>query len=213
MFRQYVLPYIVFLIYKALWLTWKIEFIEPDEMKKAMSDKRSMILAHWHGDEMGLMHIGRRYNLATIVSTSKDGEIMNRVLALTGVPTSRGSSTRGGVGALKGLIGLMKKGYSCSFAVDGPKGPIYVAKPGVFEVSRILNAPIFCAGVACDKKKVFERAWNKGFLPLPFAKLVIKWEPFPEITKEMDPRDEGLARQIEATLHRARDAAYKAIAT
>lgn len=194
-------------------MTWKIEFIEPDSMKQAIANKQSMILAHWHGDEMGLMHIGRRYNLATIVSTSKDGEIMNKVLALTGVPTSRGSSTRGGVGALKGLISLMKKGYSCSFAVDGPKGPIYVAKPGVFEVARILQAPIFCAGVACDKKKIFERAWNKGFLPLPFATLVIKWEPFAEITKDMDPRDESLARTIEATLHGARQAAYKAIAT
>jgi lysophospholipid acyltransferase (LPLAT)-like uncharacterized protein len=212
-FRKYILPFVVFVFYKTLWATWKIRFNEPPEMLEALANNKGFLLAHWHGDELALMHIGRRYKLATIVSTSKDGEIMNRVLSMMGVPTSRGSSTRGAVGALKGLIGLLKSGYNSSFAVDGPKGPIYKVKPGVFEVSRLLGIPIFAAGVAVDKKKTFEKSWNKTILPLFFAQISIHWIYFPAVGKDDDPRDPELASRLESTLRSARDLAYKEFAS
>lgn len=186
--------------------------IEPPELQVLIGSDKPYILAHWHGDEMSLIHLARRYKIATITSTSKDGELMDFVLHRLGAVTSRGSSTRGAVNALKGLLRLMKQGHSTSFAVDGPKGPIHKVKPGVFEVSRLLSAPIFYCGVHVDRAWRFPKSWNQGFLPKPFAKLTILWSgPMPAVTKGQDPRDPKIASELEAHLHAAKQQVAKAI--
>jgi lysophospholipid acyltransferase (LPLAT)-like uncharacterized protein len=171
--RKFILAPFVWVLYKILSLTWRISLVEPAEMTKQLSEKSPFILAHWHGDELVLYWTIPRYRLATIASTSKDGEIMNSLIYLQKGVTSRGSSTRGGVSALKGLIRLVRGGRNCSFAVDGPKGPIYKVKPGIFEMSRLLQAPIYYAGVSCDSAWKFEKSWNKTFVPKPFSRVFI----------------------------------------
>ncbi len=170
-------------------------------------------MAHWHGDELALVQLSPRYRLATITSTSKDGALMNTVLRLLGAKTSRGSSTRGAVQALKGLLRLAKAGRNCSFAVDGPKGPLHKVKPGIFEVSRMLNAEIFVCGVACDRAWHFPKSWNKTYLPKPFARLAVNWVgPFSPVSRDQDPREISLAENLERELHEAKRTALKVIA-
>lgn len=107
-----------------------------------------------------------------MTSTSKDGQLIDYVIRKFGGATSKGSSTRGAVGALKGLVRLMKKDeYNSSMAVDGPKGPIYKVKPGVFELSKLTKAVIVPVGVASHPHLSFEKSWNKARLPKPFAKI------------------------------------------
>lgn len=191
-----VLGLLVWCLYRLFLLTWRVHIDEPPELREILKNRQSALLAHFHGDEVVLLQLFRRYPIATIVSTSKDGAIMNFVVRLMGGKTTRGSSTRGGVSALKGLLRLLKEGRVSSFAVDGPKGPLHEVKPGVFEVSKILQIPIFWVGVACDSKWVFEKSWNKTYLPKPFAKIQISWShSTPAIAKEEDPRDESLALQ------------------
>ena len=213
MFRTYILPIVVFVFYKTLSATWRVRIIEPDLLKKALEDQTPVVLAHWHGDELALISIVKRYRIATIASQSKDGELMAKVLKWLGAKTSRGSSTRGGVQALKGLLRLLKDGGNCSFAVDGPKGPLHKVKPGVFEISRMASAPIFAAGVAVDRAIHFPRSWNKTYLPKPFAKVIIYWlGPLPPVSREVDPRNPDLALELEGLLHQAKDQALKFIA-
>lgn len=210
MFRKYFLPYIVWILYRSLSATWKVRFFEPPEMQRMIKSNESFILAHWHGDELALLQIARRYKLSTIASQSKDGELMTKVLHLMGVKTSRGSSTRGGVQALKGLIGLVKAGGSCSFAVDGPKGPLHIVKPGVFEFSRILKIPIIAGSVKCDRAWHFPKSWNQTYLPKPFSNIDIIWsDPIPKVEKSIDPRDEALASSLAELLNRTKGSKRK----
>jgi lysophospholipid acyltransferase (LPLAT)-like uncharacterized protein len=179
-------------------------------MKKAIQDRTPLVLAHWHGDELVLVNLMRRYRIATIASTSKDGEMMNTVIRLFGGVTSRGSSTRGAVGALKGLLTLAKKGYNVSFAVDGPKGPIYKVKPGVFETSRLMKAPIFVSGIKCSSAIQFPNSWNKTYLPKPFSKIQIVWSgPWGPVNRTTDPRDTAIAQELEDLLGLAKSEAEK----
>jgi lysophospholipid acyltransferase (LPLAT)-like uncharacterized protein len=204
---------LVYLLYRTLMLTWRVQISEPSEMQQRLLEKKPFILAHWHGDELALLQFMRRYNIATIVSTSRDGELMNSVASWLGAKTSRGSSTRGAVSALKGLIRLVRAGHNCSFAVDGPKGPIHKVKPGVFEVSRALEIPIFWAGVACDRALYFPKSWNKTFLPKPFAKIYVRWEgPLAPPLKHDDPRENSRLSFLEDSLHSARRRALVSIA-
>lgn len=183
-------------------------------MQDLIRRKTPIILAHWHGDEIPLVSLVRRYRIATIISTSKDGEMMNTVVRLMGGTAARGSSTRGGSSALKGLIRIMKnEGRNTSLAVDGPKGPIHVVKPGVFELSRMLESPIFACGTFCDRKWTFEKAWNKAYVPKPFAKIVVVWlGPVGPVTRAMDPRSPEISELLTRTLNEARQSAVKEIA-
>lgn len=212
--RKYILGPLVFFIYKILSFTWQLTVVESPEMSKRLKNREPFIVAHWHGDELVLFSQIGYLRIATIASTSKDGEMMNAMIHLIGGTTTRGSSTRGGASALKGLIRLVKSGWNSSFAVDGPRGPIYEVKPGVFELSRLVSAPIFAGGVACENAWRAERSWNKAFLPKPFAKVIISWAelPLPAVDKSQDPRSEALAKALKDALHNERARALKKIA-
>ena len=193
-----------------LWLTWRIRIVECEAMQEARKNKSLRIYAHWHGDELGLVYLLGMYQSVAIVSSSDDGEIMNTVARLMGSQTARGSSTRGGISALKATLRAAKRGFNPAIAVDGPKGPYHQVKPGVFEISKVLNAPIFPLAVAADPTWVFQKSWNKTWLAKPFARLIVVWgDPLPEVERDADPHNPelalGLARAIDAASQRAKD--------
>jgi lysophospholipid acyltransferase (LPLAT)-like uncharacterized protein len=177
-------------------------------MRAALRDRRPVIFAHWHGDELALLQLVRRYRLVTLASPSKDGRIMATVLRLMGARVAVGSSSRGGVGGLKALLRLAREGHNVSFAVDGPRGPIYKLKPGVLETARVLDCPVFYASVSCDRAFHLHRSWNRAFLPKPFARIEIEWRgPAPAVGRSDNPRDPlVLARLEELMLQAKRDA-------
>ncbi len=203
--RGWLLGILVWIIYKTLSATWRVQIIEDSFLMADRAAKKPVVLAHFHQDELVLLSLVPSYNVATMTSTSKDGEIMFAVLCLMRARVSRGSSTRGGVSALKGLIQLCKTGRNSTFAIDGPKGPIYEPKPGVFELSRLIKSPIYAAGVYCDRAWHFPRAWNKTFLPKPFAVIKIVWnKALDPVTKDQDPRGPDLAKTLKNQLFAAR---------
>lgn len=208
----YVLPILVWALYKTISSTWRVTIYEPPSLQGFLQRKAPVIFAHWHGDEIAMLSLIRRYRVATIVSTSVDGDMMARLVRLVGGATVRGSSTRGAVAALKGLLRLVRADRrNSSFAVDGPKGPIHKVKPGVFEVSRLMSAPIYAAGVSCDRAWVFPKSWNKTYFPKPFAKIHFEWlePPLGPIRRDQNSADPELAKTLEEALHCAGSLAQK----
>ena len=206
--KSWLIPVLGFCLYKLLSWTWRCTLIEHPDFQKAIQERRPMVLAHWHGDELALISLVKRYRICTMVSTSKDGEIMNRVLHFLGGTTSRGSSTRGAVAALRGLLRLVKDGYRPSVAVDGPKGPIYKVKPGVFEISKIIDGGVYPVGVATSSAWVFHRSWNKTYLPKPFAKVVFCWgSGVSALSRDEDPRSEERLLELENHLNQMKQQA------
>jgi lysophospholipid acyltransferase (LPLAT)-like uncharacterized protein len=206
--RGIVVGFLVWIIYRLISWSWRIQIHEPPQLIESTKNKTPFVLAHFHGDEIALLFLVKRYKLATMISTSKDGEMMNTIYTLLGGKTSRGSSTRGGVSALKGLIEICKRGSSSNIAVDGPKGPIYEIKPGVFELSRLLKSEIFAGSAHCESAWRFPRSWNQTYFPKPFAKVTIYWTgPFGPITKADDPRSPELAKALQNQLFAARQQA------
>lgn len=212
--RARVLPLLAFLFYRTLLATWRIRIFESPAFRKTLDNKKPVIFAHWHGDELAILHLLKPYRACAMVSTSKDGEIMANTIRLLGAKTSRGSSTRGGVGALKGILRLAKDGWRPSVAIDGPKGPYHQAKPGVFEISKLIGGGIVPLSVAVSRAYVFEKAWNKTFLPLPFARIQVVFDaPLPAVGRDQDGRDPSLAASLESALANAEQQARNLIAT
>ncbi len=213
MFRSYILPFIIWIIYQPLRWSWRFELIESPSLKLALQNREVVTFAHWHGDELGILYLLKRYNCCVMTSTSKDGELINGFLRIMGVKTSRGSSTRGGVSALKGLLRLTKSGFNPCVAVDGPKGPYHKVKPGVLEISKLTGSKICPLGAYCNNAFVFKRSWNKAYLPLPFAKIsVVMGDLVPVVGRQEDAHATSLAERLEEALANAGRLALDAIA-
>lgn len=201
--RRSLGPALVHALYAGLRATWLLRFDECASFREALATRRPVIIAHWHGDELALIHLATRYRIATLTSNSRDGELMDGVLHRLGAATARGSSSKGGAAGLRALVQLCRRdGHNVSFAVDGPKGPLYQVKPGVFEFSRLLDAPVYAISVGVGSPWVMRRSWNRAVLPKPFSLVHVRVaECLPPVTREQDPRDPALAQTLAAALH------------
>lgn len=113
---------------------------------------RHIILAFWHAQQL-MIPIGYRGTGShVLISQHGDGEIIARIIARFGHEAVRGSSTRGGAGALRALIKLGRSGRDVVVTPDGPKGPRHVVKLGVIQLAKVTGLPIVPLAFACSKK-------------------------------------------------------------
>jgi lysophospholipid acyltransferase (LPLAT)-like uncharacterized protein len=104
-------------------------------------------------------------------------------------------ATRRGGSALKGLIDIVNEGHNASLAVDGPRGPVFKVKPGIVKLAQETGRPIIYGASAAKYRITLKKAWNKGFVPLPFSKCVLVYNKPLYISKEATKEDLEFYRQ------------------
>ena len=141
-------------------------------------DGRTVIYAFWHDSMFLLPAAHRNSGIVVMVSESRDGEIMARLLKLYGFDVVRGSSKRKGHKALLALVHRMQRGKSVAFAVDGPRGPMHEVKEGAVFLAGIMQAPVIPVATASKQYRTAEKSWDKLMLPIPFTDgMVLFGEP------------------------------------
>jgi lysophospholipid acyltransferase (LPLAT)-like uncharacterized protein len=148
---------------------------------------QSIIFALWHDELFPLTYLHRNEGVVAVVSSSKDGELLARVMEGLGFGTVRGSSSRKGLKAmLAALKEVRTKGRHVVLTVDGPRGPRHQAKPGAVFLASKAGVPILPVRVRISRAKIFEKAWDKFQLPLPFARCeAIYGEPY-QVPEKLD---------------------------
>lgn len=135
------------------------------------------IFGLWHKDIFSLVWsiAQQRKDTVSLISQSKDGECLARIIGSLGKARFvRGSSSRGGVKALLQAVRIMKdERRPLAFAVDGPKGPAMIPKDGIFMMAHRAKVPIIPVRVVANKRFVFHKSWDKMQLPYPFTKVSI----------------------------------------
>jgi hypothetical protein len=150
-----------------------------ERVEAAKKDGHSLVFAGWHNELFTYLTARGDKSLATIVSRSRDGEYLARVLNNLGLATARGSSSRGGMRAMVEAVRIMRDGRDAIITVDGPKGPRHVVKDGVIYLACKTGALIVPVRGLCSFKKIFRRAWDRFELPLPGARCrVVYGEPY-----------------------------------
>lgn len=146
-----------------------------EHWEKIERDGKQPIICFWHDNIfLGTFHFRRR-GIVVMTSQSFDGEYIARFIQRFGYGAVRGSSTRGGIGALIELIKLMKThGAAASMTVDGPKGPRRVVKDGVILLAKKTGNPLL-PFVVTPRRRWTVKSWDKMQIPHPFttAKLEI----------------------------------------
>lgn len=148
--------------------------IEDWERFQALKDKDlAIIYSFWHNQIFSATHFWRCRGITVITSQHFDGEYIARIIEKFGYYAARGSSRRGGAGALFELKRCLKEGHDVAFTVDGPKGPPYRVKPGPLWLSQKTGAPIVPFYV--QPRKFWRlKSWDEFRIPKPFSKVLVK---------------------------------------
>jgi lysophospholipid acyltransferase (LPLAT)-like uncharacterized protein len=108
------------------------------------------------------------------------------------------------------MIRTVREGRDSAFAVDGPRGPYHVVKPGVLYLAAKTGNPIVPITSAVRRARIFDRAWDRYIFPLPFTSGVIAYGPAiaPPTSTEPDHLDDlssRLGEQLERLTRQAED--------
>jgi len=168
-------PFIFGLLTRLLFATCRITWVGREHLEKLEREKKPLIAAFWHYGVFLILHLSRgKRKWVAMISTSKDGEYVARIVESFGFETVRGSRHRGGIGALKALVKAVRdRGLSAASASDGSQGPPLVVQPGAVLLASHSGAVVLPVGWAADRYWTF-RSWDRTALPKPFARVVIE---------------------------------------
>jgi lysophospholipid acyltransferase (LPLAT)-like uncharacterized protein len=173
-------------------LTWRIRFFNSDDRVR-----KPVIFAIWHGDMLAAAAFFRLHlpGVDVVASRSREGQLIQRFVNLYGAGCIRGGSSRGQVEALREIIRSLGEGRAVVVAVDGPRGPLGVAKSGVLLASSRTAVAVVPGAVVADRAWRF-RSWDRTMIPKPFARVEVRYGPVIRIA-EGASREEIEARRVE----------------
>jgi lysophospholipid acyltransferase (LPLAT)-like uncharacterized protein len=166
---------------------------------------KRLILAFWHGRIFMASYYFRHRQIVVMISQNLDGEYISRVIRRLGYGVARGSSTRGSHGATAEIIRALKTNKDVGFAMDGPRGPRYIAKPGAAYVALKTGNPVVPFSISVEKKWI-ARSWDHFMVPRPFSRaLVLIGTPIFIRANATDEEVRSVEKRIQNSLEELRD--------
>ncbi|MGH9751735.1 MAG: lysophospholipid acyltransferase family protein [Blastocatellia bacterium] len=136
------------------------------------TDREPLIYCSWHNRIPISTYFWRRRSIVVMSSRSFDSEYIARFIQRFGYGAAKGSSTRGALAGLIQMIRAIKSGKSVGFTVDGPRGPIYEAKPGALLLAKKSGAAILPFSISLDRCWRLP-SWDRIEIPKPFARAFV----------------------------------------
>jgi len=152
-----------------------------DNPKDAHQRHNPFIITFWHGCHiMGPFLRPKAEKIIAMFSRSSDAEINARVAEKLGLEIVRGSGGRaqkqqadkGGARAFISLNRALKQGKSVAMIADIAHGRAREAGRGIVTLAKLSGRPIIPYIYVFSNEKIFEKAWDKTAIPLPFGRSV-----------------------------------------
>src|SRR5207249_4152188 len=120
------------------------------------------IYTFWH--EHGLFAATLEARIHVLISSHSDGELIARIAGHLGRGSVRGSTTRGGMRALREMVRVARRTH-LGVTTDGPQGPRRRVQMGTIFLGALTGLPIVPFGVG------YTRAWRAR----SWDRLAIPW--------------------------------------
>ena len=173
------------LLIRAIGATLRFEVEGREHWDEAARGGRLPIYTFWHDRIFAGSYFFRGRRIVIMTSQSFDGEYIARFIQRMGFGAVRGSSTRGGVGALVELTRLVRKGCPAGFSIDGPRGPRHVAKLGAVLLAKKTGQPVLPFGVNAEHFWAL-KSWDRMQIPVPFSRVRVRFAPPVRVPAEAD---------------------------
>jgi lysophospholipid acyltransferase (LPLAT)-like uncharacterized protein len=151
-------------------LRYRVRMHEPEVDPLRPGQTRRFIYAFWHED---LLVPACRYGWTptkVLISQHADGELIAQACRHVRLGVVRGSTTRGGIQALREILAL-KNRYHLVVTPDGPKGPRRRVQPGLAFLASKTGLPVVPVGFGYRSAWRLN-TWDRFAIPCPFSPAV-----------------------------------------
>jgi lysophospholipid acyltransferase (LPLAT)-like uncharacterized protein len=188
--------------FRMLFRTLRIEFdfTVPDSNPYQVATGPTYIYSVWHDSMVVPVFAGRQPATMALVGQHNDGSYVANILKSAGIPSVRGSSSKGGATALRRLI-KDTKDHHIVLTPDGPRGPRRELKPGLTYLAAKTGKPLVPTAFACSRSWKIKGSWTDQMIPSPFARVVVLAGTPIEVPKKAS-RDEldGFTAQLQTAM-------------
>ena len=178
---------------------------------------RPLIYCVWHGRILMVPWLNARFRrshgaraVSVLASRSRDGGLIAGYARRFGLDVVRGSSSRGGAGALRALVAAVQAGHDVALAPDGPRGPREQLGSGVVTLAALTGAPV--VPLAFAARPAWRLAtWDEFQIPSPFARAALVFGAVTSVPRDADR--ERARKEIQRSLDEATAAADRLVGT
>jgi lysophospholipid acyltransferase (LPLAT)-like uncharacterized protein len=127
------------------------------------------IFLFWHEYIPFLFYLRGHCHIAMLLSQHQDAEWLSQAARHMGFGTVRGSTSRGGVSALRELMRTSAT-MNLTITPDGPRGPRRQLAAGCIYASSRLGIPLVPIGLGYDRPWRVRPAWDQFAVPRPYSR-------------------------------------------
>ena len=182
---------------RATAATWRYRVEGEERLQEQLAAGERIVLYGWHGRMLPAAPYLHRYRPIVMVSKSRDGELLARIVERLGFRTVRASSSRGGVRGLLQMIRAVREGALAGHVVDGPRGPAEVIKPGLLMLAQRSEARLVPVHLVADWSWQAP-SWDRMLVPFPGSRVRLRFGEGVRVGADLAPDAlEGLRKQLE----------------
>ena len=144
---------------------------DPDQILQ-QEERDPRIFVFWHNRILLMSYVYERFcarrKCLVLISRSRDGEFISQVARRFGLDTARGSTSKGGVGAMLEMVRELgeKDARDIVITPDGPRGPRGKVQDGVLAVAAASGVAIIPVTVHYSWKWELP-SWDRFQIPIP----------------------------------------------
>jgi len=204
-FLLWLISWSAYLLLRLIGSTLRFKFKrEGEEILDAAPEAYPGIYCFWHRTMIPAAYRFRNRQFAIMISQSFDGECIARIVEKLGFRPVRGSSSRGGATALLEMREELNRGHLAVFTADGPRGPLYVAKPGAVLLAQNTGHKIYSFHVTVERAWIL-KSWDRMMIPKPFSRAsLFLTAPFAVPSNLNEGQIEEWRNRLQGDLDRAR---------
>ena len=167
-----IVPYSIAWMQRSFSLTIKRRYLNQEPFLR-IKEEGAYILGVWHASVLWAPFFHPYHEIRAMVSPSRDGELIARVIKSSGNYSVRGSSSRGGATALRTLLKELKRNHPICIVPDGPRGPAFRCQGGIVAAAMQSGKPIIPFHYEARPQWVARKVWDKHRLPRPFSTIYL----------------------------------------
>ncbi len=161
--------------------------IEGDEAYRALRKAgRPVVLLIWHGKIFVVPYFFRKRRIMALVSPSKDGELVARLMDGWGYKLIRGSGSHPMKTAWIEMMNELKAGGEVMIIPDGPKGPDRKFKLGAIKLATETGAALVPFSFTAKRRKILH-SWDRFEMFYPFTKIAAVYGEPIEVPRNLPP--------------------------
>ena len=152
------------------------------------------IWAFWHNRILMMPYLYERFcpgrRMLMMVSRSRDGEFITRIMNRFGIDGARGSSSRGGSDALREILRELQRPQARDIGItpDGPRGPRAKVQDGVLALAASSGRPIYPVTARYSRHGELP-SWDRFQIPQPGAICRVIIGPAVAAPKSLEPAE------------------------